>query len=152
MKDAYSYNREEAFSEEIVQFINDMDVFFVPKISSQSDISELVNKVLKHGFILSCRNQDNNIVGLSMFYANNLETKTTYLSYIAVSERRGGIGQELLEMMESISRKEGMEKITLKTHSSNERAIGFYKKNQYEVLETTEDKGRIAIIFEKNIA
>lgn len=152
MKDTYSYSREEDFSEEIVQFINDMDVFFVPTISSQTDISELVNKTLKNGFILSCRNQNNTVIGLSMFYANDSDNKTSYLSYIAVGERRGGVGQELIKRTESIARDEGMKRITLKTHSSNERAISFYKKNQYEVLETTEDKGRIAIIFEKNIA
>lgn len=151
MENLFSYKKESKFSEEFIDFIKKMDVFFVPKISSQADLHDFVNKLLENGFILSCRNQSNILVGVSMFYANDFESKTSYLSYIAVSKQGSGIGKKLLKMTELVAYDEGMERIILKTNSLNKQAINFYQSNLFNKIEETEDKGRIAFIFEKKL-
>lgn len=151
MQDNLSYSQEVKFSEEIVQFIDEMDSFFIPTVSSQVSLDEFVNKVLKHGFVLSCRNQSGFILGLLLLYANNLESKESYISYIAVNERNGGIGQKLLQMAELVSRNQGMEKMTVRTNGSNQKAINFYEKNMYELVGREQDRGRMAALFEKSL-
>ena len=76
---------------------------------------------------------------------------------VAPNMKRQGIGNELLEKVESIANKFGIKEIFLEVRESNKEAISFYKtnefkeiglrKNYYKLYDGRED----ALIFSKKL-
>lgn len=79
--------------------------------------------------------QDNNMIGFVWAYPVSSTFETVlHVAYIAVmKDAQGlGIGSLLLEIVEKTAKEIGLNKIELTVGNSNERAISFYKKNNYE--------------------
>lgn len=68
-------------------------------------------------------------------------------------KRGGGIANELLRDFEKHARDKGAELVALTTDkASNERAIGFYKRNGYEIqAEFKQDGSRTMLLMKKDI-
>lgn len=83
--------------------------------------------------------EDDTHFGIVVFYANNTDTKTAYISLIGIKEntQKKGLGCWLLSQCEEKSRQSGMTSIMLEVDSDNESAICFYKKNGYVTGEKT---------------
>lgn len=93
--------------------------------------------------------QDNNMIGFIWAYPMLSAFETVlHVAYIAVmKEAQGlGIGSLLLEIIERTAKEIGLNKIELTVGNSNERAIGFYQKNNYDAERIIMKK-----VFNKNM-
>lgn len=83
-----------------------------------------------------------NIFGIVIFYANNLDTRTAYISLIGVKKEyeHKGLGKWLLEKCIEISKETGMNRVRLEVDLDNRHAIEFYKKNGMTEKEQTDRK------------
>lgn len=88
--------------------------------------------------------------GILVFYANNIQNRTAYISLIGVKKEyeRQGLGKALLTYCEEVSRECGMCKLKLEVDDNNTNAIKFYEKNGFKFSDTTE---RNSFYMQKNI-
>ncbi len=96
--------------------------------------AKMADKFAKYAFFLVYRVDELNM-GFSAFYSNDYETKTAYISFIAVAEkhREKRIGSLLLNQVFDIALQNGMEYIKLEVYKTN-AAHSFYLKNGFKDL------------------
>lgn len=72
-------------------------------------------------------------VGILVFYSNDTDKKTAYLTLIGVKDslRGKGLGKDLLLFCEEKSKSDGMDKLFLEVDLDNESAMLFYQKNGF---------------------
>ncbi len=112
----------------LYKFLNAVDKDFPINLSAKTDLDELSDKFIKNGVL--CYKEENDILtALVAGYANDLETKTAYISVVAtLNEHRGkGFAKELVKEFLKKAKENGMEKAVLYTHYTNKGAIMLYK-------------------------
>ena len=102
------------------------------KISSYEDYAE---KLFRYANVCVCL-YDGNICGLLVYYANDIETKVSYISLIGVlSEWQGKkIGKMMLDHCVARCKINGMLRLQLEVDIDNYNAIEFYKRNGFVVI------------------
>ena len=92
-------------------------------------------KILKKAMIITY--YDQGLKGFIAFYANNFHDKIAFLSLILIDARyRGkGISDNLLAASIKILLKNGFEKYFLEVDKENLKAIHFYKKHGFKIVE-----------------
>ena len=100
------------------------------KISSFDEYAEKLSK--KANVVIEKINDEP--VGLLVFYANDFETRTAFISLIGVSEKWQGknVSAFLLEYCTEESVRRKMEFLKLEVDIDNGRAIRFYEKNGFK--------------------
>ena len=113
------------------------------------NLEEYAEKLSEFAYVYLAK-QNNKSVGILIFYANDEESKTAYISLIGVKKghERKGMGKELLEYCEKISRQSSMSRLKLEVDEDNVSAVKFYEKNGFRYLETT---GRNSFYMQKDI-
>lgn len=116
---------EKELIEVIEQFLP-MLPHFLDKISS---LEEYATKVCKYGRVLVIKEEEA-VKGFVIFYCNDLESKKSYISLIAVSDkyRRQHVGSDLVAAVENVSKDAGMQFIRLEVDNDNEGARSFYER------------------------
>lgn len=101
-----------------------------------SDIDDYAQKLSEYAFVYEALN-DKECVGILIFYANDKQSKTAYISLIGVKKDKegNGIGKALLKYCEKISMQAGMCKLKLEVNKENIGAIKFYEKNGFAFIE-----------------
>ncbi len=115
----------------VEQLLSKLEKRLTPSLSERNiDIAGFAEKICENGIALIAYEYDNPIA-LSCIYANDIESKKAFLTFIAVDELQSGkgIGSKLLKASEQCAKKKGMQYMYLETH--NERAKNFYKSNNY---------------------
>ena len=100
--------------------------------SRNIDRKKLAEKMSRFGcFLVSYFDED--IAGFAGYYANDMTSKTGYLSVIVISQKyRGkGVGNRLLRECLDDCRRRGMKKCRLEVNKSNQGAIRFYIANGF---------------------
>ncbi len=113
----------------VFEFLKKVDNTFPIPLSFKVNLSDLAQKLIEKGYV--CLAVDNDaIVGMVGFYANNFDTKVAYISVVSVSNeyQRRGIAKELLCRALDICNENGMKTCVLYTHKTNNGAIAMYKK------------------------
>lgn len=106
------------------------------------EINQFAQKLSKHAEVILLLSEEKYIIGFEAFYANNSKTKEAFLSLIAVEEQYRGddYAQKLLSKCFDICSQRGMVQLKLEVNKSNDRAIAFYKKNDFNfLLEDTDE-------------
>ncbi len=105
-----------------------IDKEFPIPLSEKTNIEVLIQKLLKFGNILVVMDDDK-FVGVIEFYSNDEIYKMAYISVIGVIKdyQNKGIAKKLLHLAFDISKNEGMHKVVLYTHKTNQPAISMYK-------------------------
>ena len=108
------------------------DLFTIP-LTERIDIPSYVEKLLNNGYLLKAVYHER-IVSLAAFYANDNETKISFLSMLAVSpDFHGcGIAGRMLDSMFIICKKNNMKKQMLYVYADNKKAINRYKKSGFD--------------------
>ena len=119
-------------TEKIEKVLYEFDICFPhlsEKISDYAFYAEKLNRNAKT-YVLK---ENDLFIGLSVFYANDSETKCGYISLIGVKDeyRQKGYGKQLLSFTESIMKQEGMESVRLEVDNDNKVAQLFYKKMSF---------------------
>lgn len=136
-----------------IDFIFLMDEYFIPPIATKVNLNEYMDKVFSLGYILTYEFEDD-IIGLSCFYANDKVKFFGYLSYFAVNKKHHGlgIGRTLIQETHQIMRQQSMVSSTVETNSSNDSAIGFYMKFGYkEKLSYIDSWGYQKLVLKKKL-
>lgn len=121
--------------EKIRQLLSDFDKEFNPPLSERiNDLDIYAEKLYKFANVYTME-KDRLVKGFIVFYDNDHETHTAYLSQIAVKSdsQTKGIGNKLLQIFEAISINNGMKQLKLEVQIRNEHAIKFYKRNGFEM-------------------
>ncbi len=100
----------------------------LPTLTDSLIRKNLARKIAQYGHLLIAY-KGTQQAGFAAFYANDNVTMTAFLSLFAIKNhfRGSGIGRDLLNAVESISKASGMKRIRLEVRIENDTAIGFYK-------------------------
>lgn len=125
----------------VFDFINSVEKCFPTPISQKTDISAFTTKILDKAVVLQAVMNDE-IVGLSSFYANDIENRKAYWTFLAVTPScmNMGIGSRLLTKMLSILRNMKMVSVELTTESNNVAARSLYEKFGFRLAEEKDEK------------
>lgn len=115
--------------------IEECDNAFENPVAERIAYSELLDKVFSKGKFIFAYN--GKTLGYCAFYANDAERRTAYITLIAVAPefQKMHIGTKLLSESFDIMRTYGMEYCLLEVRKKNQKAIQFYKKNQFTMVE-----------------
>lgn len=121
---------------ELIDFLKEVDEYFVVPLSKKVIIEDYVIKTLKLGINIAAR-INNKIVAVVLGYGNDKVNKIGYLSTIVVKKEFQGrnIANNLIKDFKEKCVQNGMEKIRLFVHVDNNSAIKLYKKCKFEVID-----------------
>lgn len=104
---------------------------YTPILSKRiPNFNEYVDKLCNCADNYAIYSDEGKILGYVGFYANDVTTKTGYISQLVVNPQaqRNGIGKKLVEICFAIAKKRGMETVRLEVRNDNKNAIKFYEK------------------------
>lgn len=122
--------------EQKIENLLNMFIDLLPTLKDKTFKKILCDKLYKYAQVIAIEYK-NDIVGFSAFYANDSIDKIAFLSLIAVLDKYQGkqIGTFLLKKTETFSREKNMKYLKLEVKKNNIKAISFYKKNYYQIIE-----------------
>lgn len=99
---------------------------------------DITDKLSKNAKVFVAYAKD--ILGYNAFYCNNSNTKTAYISLIAVdkSKQNMRIGKRLLKSCEDFCLSNGMLYLDLEVRKNNIQARSFYEKNKFHIIDERE--------------
>lgn len=117
------------------KIIKDFDSVFVEPLTQRKGFLDTLYKINTYATFLVAYGTD--IKGVAAFYCNDHQTKTAYLTLIAVKKKYQlqHIGRRLLRECEEISLLSGMCFLKLEVLERNYNAIQFYCKNGFNKTE-----------------
>ncbi len=119
-------------AKEICLLIKKFDCIF-PHLKEKIDSYEVYSKKLEKYASVVISKINGELCGLLVYYANNMESRTAYISLIGVLPDFQGrrLGNKLLDYCIENSRLNGMSKLELEVDLDNDNAISFYRKNGF---------------------
>lgn len=121
---------------ELLAYIEAIDASFYPKLSTSVNIVNYVQKIYDKA-IISILESDSQFAGLYAIYFNKeVSSHFTYISLISVLDKYKGKGAAQFLMNDIVRRSvsERISEIQLEVRFDNLSAIGFYKKNDFELM------------------
>lgn len=125
--------------DEIDSIIRVCDKAFAEPVTEREIYSDLLQKLHQKGlFVFAYQDAP---MGYAAFYANDSETKTAYISLIAVKPeyQKLHIGKQLLNCCLEIAQMYGMQSCSLEVKKDNRNAIRFYQANGFVFLSEREN-------------
>ena len=106
-------------------------------LQKKDAIEFFAEKFSKNANVIMAENIEKKCMGFIAYYANNLESKTAYITMIAtLPEYRGKhIGQSLMDYCKKDITAKGFSFIRLEVGKNNHIAQHFYKKNNFKPIE-----------------
>lgn len=125
----------------VIEILNDYTRSLKSLSDGLIDKREYAKKIVKNGNLLLLKDEDK-VVAFCSFYSNDLQSRTAFLSMIAVKrdEEKRGYGSKILEECERYCRSQGMKYLQLEVYSDNKNAVAFYKKNKFEIIKSNKEK------------
>lgn len=126
---------------EIIAILNDFTSSLKSLKDGLIDKREYARKIVENGNLLLLKDKDK-VVAFCSFYCNDLQSRTAFLSLIAVKSNVGkrGYGSKILEECERYCKINGMEYLQLEVYLENKNAFAFYKKNKFEITKSNKEK------------
>ena len=121
--------------------MKDEDESLTIPLSKRVDLEQFAEKILSFGEVYAyC--EEEKILGLIAFYANDKEKRIAYLTYICVNEKNRvkGMGLQMMDWMRKVCMEKGMKKIRLSTNVKNKNAQRFYENQGYQKIESSADE------------
>ena len=112
----------------LIQFIK-----YFPDLEQRvKDIDSYSEKLSCNARVL-CQYLNDDCTGFAAYYANNIDTKTGYITLIAIHEnfRRQGLGSKLIRECFDDMLNSGMNRVRLEVRKENTAAIEFYKSEGF---------------------
>lgn len=117
--------------------IDNIELLVTLSKSIHSDYWKLDNYLIdlphKWKFSLVVLNENNKIIG---FVISSYRSNCLHINRIVISEdeQKKGLGNELLSKLKTTAIKNSIKTISLKVHVDNLKAINWYKKHQFEFI------------------
>ena len=137
----------------IVSFLMSISDEFPIPLNKKVSINDYVEKVFEKGNIIIAE-ENNDIAGLNMFYANDSAKKQAWISLICVAEkyRRNKVGTALLQISENISLENGMDYLFLHVHKDNVGAIKTYERFGFVYSDSVPANAEYNVTLQKKIS
>ncbi|WP_299114707.1 N-acetyltransferase [uncultured Winogradskyella sp.] len=121
--------------EDLIDLLERINSEFSGKLIS-TGIEEYISKLIGNS-VINTEYQNDVLAGFIAFYANNTETKTGYMSMLAVdkSYRGNGVAEMLIVKAEGHLKKIGFKYFDLEVLKSNASAIALYAKKGFSIFE-----------------
>lgn len=102
-------------------------------------IKNLSKKYSQYSNFYICKEKEE-IVGYCAFYTNKIHNDACFLSMLVVKNeyRNKGIGTLFINKIEEICKIKNIDTIELSVNKNNEKAIGFYTKEGFEIIKSDE--------------
>lgn len=114
---------------EKLNIMKECDHAFTISVVGRSFFDTFFDKIDQYAFFWAAFNEKNEVCGYSVFYANNLENKTAFLTLFCIKKnmQHMHLGSRLMNLSIEESRKSGMNKMALEVLQKDEGAIRFYE-------------------------
>jgi len=133
-----------SLEEEIYNYLIEVDSLLMPPLSSKEnfDIRDYAKKIYDNAITFEAY-EGNVLVGLIAAYFHKEEENFVYLTSVSVKKeyQNMGIAFRLLHQCVLKAEIEDFAEINLITHKDNHRAIAFYKKFGFEIIEEYYNSG-----------
>lgn len=123
----------------LLTFLQEINSEYVPNLDKKIDLSDYADKILtKASFLIEC--DKNGIVGLVVFYCNNINNLKAYRPLVGVLPRaqHQGIATRMMEIVCQYIKEQKFKVIGI--HSNNPVAIKTYQKLGFKILNENERK------------
>jgi ribosomal protein S18 acetylase RimI-like enzyme len=119
---------------ELCRFFANCDNQFSPLLSSRVRLVKYSEKLVLNSIIIHAK-ENNKIIGLIAFYANESSLDYAYISLICVLKgyEGKGIGKRLIDECILHINKKGFKSIKLEVNNDNQNAISFYTKIGFHI-------------------
>lgn len=148
MKIEYKINKSSL--NDVTEHLTKSSDYFIPKLKTYVNIGDYSTKILNKG--VRFESYHNNIlVGLLVLYVND-EKKTTFITNVSVYEeyQKMGIAKNLLDNCKKFISEKKYNEITLEVFKNNTKAIRFYEKNKFKILNNNENKITMKLTMERD--
>ena len=121
--------------EDLIDLLERINSEFSGKLIS-TRVEEYISKLIEKS-VINTEYQNDDLAGFIAFYANNTESKTGYMSMLAVDKsfRSKGVAKNLFVKAENHLRGINFKYFDLEVLKSNTSAITLYKKNGFSIFE-----------------
>lgn len=122
----------------LLTFLQEINSEYVPNLDKKIDLSDYADKILtKASFLIEC--DKNGIVGLVVFYCNNINNLKAYIPLVGVLPRaqHQGIATRMMEIVCQYIKEQKFKVIGI--HSNNPVAIKTYQKLGFKILNENEN-------------
>lgn len=122
-----SYGVKQLDEFEILKFMKNVNNDFSPSLDQRCNIKEYSKKLANNAIIIVASTKKD-VIGISAFYANDIEKKIAYISFIATlsNYRHLGIASNILKVIISFLQKKGFKSLELEVYKDNTVAVKFY--------------------------
>lgn len=112
-----------------------LDVDYVPPLNAIVDIPKYVERLLKNAEVLVAV-LDESDIGLIAVYANDIDTRTAFISSIGVmpAARGKGVGERLIDAAVKLCMQTGMKRLRLEVSIQNAPAAKLYRRCGFRLL------------------
>jgi ribosomal protein S18 acetylase RimI-like enzyme len=124
--------------EKIFKYLKSNSSVFVPPLSGRVDLNTFTEKITKYArqtWIYD--NEQNEIAGFMACYFNDPKKEIAYITSISIVEKYQAKGLGIMLINDSIdfAKKNNFRKIQLEVSKINTNAIGFYRKQQFNIVD-----------------
>lgn len=115
------------------EFLYTINHYFYIPLDNKVNFNDYATKVLSRGIVLYAE-CNKNIIGILLGYANDMIEKKAYISTFGIldNHKSQGIGRRLLLEFKRVAIHNGMKRLALYTHKTNQDALRFYKNNGFK--------------------
>jgi ribosomal protein S18 acetylase RimI-like enzyme len=122
--------------QDLVNFLNEIDNDFIPKISDTYNILEYTRKLLKHAELFIAKS-DTKIIGIIAFYCNDVNKENSHIPVLGIykSHRGLGLGSKLLTLVIDYVNTLGFKTVSIETWKGSPAQF-LYKKHGFKIIAT----------------
>lgn len=110
-----------------------------PNLKDELRLNKLSEKWHSYAEFCTCRNDENCLVGMIAFYANQIEGGIAFMPhvYVSIKYRGQGLMTSMLHVIEGYVMNKGFNCIHLEVRKTNERAQRYYLHCGFSLLDNT---------------
>lgn len=131
---------------EIYNYLSENDLIFISPLSERLDIKNFAVKLNKFA-VHFCARQNNELVGFSAGYFNNMVTRIGFISTFSVVRELQGKGEakRLLNLIIEYGIIKEFKQIRLQVYISNPTAIKLYSESGFREISRTINQSEMAL-------
>jgi len=126
----------------LLEYLQQVDHKFNPPIGSRVSLPDFARKALSSGYVIVARDADTGTTeGATIFYCTPTEYEYAFVSYIASSGSRKGVGSLLLSEIIAHCRRAGSKGIKSQTWETNEPSKALFAKFGFVITGLANNRG-----------
>lgn len=128
------------YKDKLYQYLTSVDKDFNPALSTKTDLKQYTERIADKAKICCALSDEDNIIGIVAFYANDFEKHYAYIPLVSVSSeyRRQGIARKLMEYAVLYIKSLNGKISVVGIHTYNQYAFDLYVKLGFKNISETD--------------